>query len=263
MKRLELMKMKKSFVVLTTVLLLSISLWSCLDGGNSRSYANVPAIVVLSNGGMVMLQTSYDVLHPYAAPTLPDSYKPGDYLYVSYTIDFDNQPSSEYLTLTDLRVDERLESSEAIIANGEEAKSMMYDAITYQDSIVDMLSVTCFGGAWFDGFRNKASKTIFDYDMIFNTDSVEPGSNIYSVYILPKNTNEVLNINSEYRSYAFDVENLLYSSYAKDTTVDGVNCRLSRINVYFKSGAKNGKNIFKAYPRNPIMFLLVKPTSGL
>lgn len=251
------MKMKKLVVSVFTIVLLSIGLWSCLNGGNSSSYNGIPAIVTQENG-VRMLQLpvmSFNGLSPCLAPTLPSSYNVGDYLIVGFTIDFDNQPDAKHTTLSDLVVYESdMPSSSAIIAQGDEAKGIMEDMTT--DSIVNINSMLPFSYTAFTGFQHKASKDVFMYDMLFNEDSFKldnVGNKIYSVYFFPRKTSIQLNSSSEYRNYVFEIYNILNSPYAKDTVLsDDISAKLCKVNMFYKSGTKDGKNVFKAIGSNPV-----------
>jgi hypothetical protein len=240
------METKKIGVIIVLSVLLSGSLTSCLEKGqNIRDFSAIPSYVTTSDGKM-MLETligkvytsglTYDQLDTYGIYWFNVNYdnQPAgtDGINVPYTATINGWISvpSGYLSM-----------------RGEEIPDYYNDTI----STAAIIHPTLLRNHTFFmmGERNVPKDREYNYLLTFNTDSTTkygiPMLYLQTEVMKPGSGSTVENLDC---FYAFDMGSLINSSYAKDSTIENVNCKIVRFNLYYQSGIDRTTNkpIFKA-----------------
>ena len=175
------------------------------DTGNSTTFPLTPAVIDFdrSMGGIVMA-TGYGVV---AAPSLNTS-NPGDCIFVhEFTVDYDNQPSPDYYTATNILKNDVNQSYL------EESSSIYLSDYTLPISAADGVQSVFFNGKFFTLVNCKDKSPSFR--LIYNKEEPEIDwiKNFYLV-ARPSSPNTV-DLTSV---YAFDMYDFIYTQ-GRDTII--------------------------------------------
>ena len=238
------MKTKKLFVATAVLIAVVFGFTACIYGskGNSATYPSC-AVVVYYNvdmgGTIIGTPTPYGYC---AAPELSGTYNPGDGLILnSFMIDGDNQPSTQYITASNISVSE--------VVPPFQFRSGQYDLTdlgVYTLPISNILSLSsnpCYGGKVFFTLVSKDNGP--NYLLTYNT--AEPDSaGIKNLYLqaqpLSASTTDVQ------KNYLCDLSSLIYQ-FGIDTTVSSVNYKYIKINLKYYTGMSD-TNTPKYKPAN-------------
>ncbi len=225
--------MKK--IILPFLCALTLGFTSCKkETSNIQSYQYVPAIVYQTYPSVLEIDGG-----KLSVPQLADeSLMPGDLLMTTFTVDLDNQPTKEILTVSEFAY-MTLGSTSAKPGPGEEDYSgsiKTMDTYPYSNGIVKN---TLF--LWF--IHDVPKDQAFDYEMIFDP---EETSETRTLYIRAKKSNvatETTNVNL-LSCYGFDLTDFL--STVRNGT-DKV-----KFFIQYKTGAdESGNDIYKLYSTQP------------
>lgn len=235
------------------ILFLPLFLVSCLDGDNkTTSRAVVFVDTDFSMGGTIIDLGDWENAGPvkYAAPSMSSTHS-GKCLYVEYTIDYDNQPSSQYYTATDIAVLLEFHKNEDFkLRNGEMPVTEFTDSIYYVNP------ASFIGGILALEIVNKAPKDEkFMYELVCNIDSVD-AKGIPTMYLNALKTKDMTGTATDIYSHAyFDITDFYYYN-AKDTVFNGANFRIANYNLKYQFGHDSeGNPVYKNYEYNPLRVL--------
>jgi hypothetical protein len=172
-----------------------------------------------------------------AAPGL-EIYSPGDCLMLSFSVDGNNQPSTQFATASAIQVAQ--EVPQKTLENAYDSVRIGND--TLKISNVSLVSVPYFDGKVFLGINCKDSKP--DFRLVYNPQ--EPDSaGVKNLYLLAQpstpNTTDVASI------YAFDAMYLIQNAGIVDTTgtVAGYKCKYIKANLkYFTGMSSTGVPVY-------------------
>lgn len=205
-------------------------LTSCLEETGNRVTRESLAVVRMDNDGKIFLSTNY--IYDYgwiAAPQLDNrDLKDGDCLFISFTIDFDNQPSTNYYTATKIGY--------AVIdqADIEDKSTSEIIEDEYTDSIIGMGYTYLDNKLFIQTVQYAAQKQEYKYELVCNTDSIDEENNIYNLYLrASKNNTASGTLQNQVYSYAFDMVDF-YNQHGSDGKIS--------FNVKFKSGEDAEQN---------------------
>jgi hypothetical protein len=229
---------------------------SCLNKTENRSSAFSIAVIDsnANMGGCVMNLPNNVVL---AAPELASKLKTGDCIQANFSIDYSNQPSTRYLTATEISY-QLLNNKPAEIASGE-----MIDA--YQDSIHSIalsISPNYNGNVFVEISRTEINNYVYDYKLILNSDSIDENG-IPSVFLkskkLPNASGSQTNVNLE----TFNLQSLIEGTYGKDSTYKEGSIeqdyRYISLNFKYQSGLKDNVPVYSNLTGNkPVDILIFK-----
>ena len=241
--------MKKQKLLFVPFLLsMGIGLLSCNfdNGGNVSIYPSTLAVVEydMTMGGTVIC-TPYGI---FASPSLTTTYYPGDCIFIQqFTIDIDNQPSTQYYTASDIYVLESINQSYLVTSNKVEIGDY-----TLPLSDADGITSVFYKGKFFVGANSTDKKP--DYRLIYNS-AEEETNGIKNLYLLAKpSSNTSASITTSI--HAFDLLHLIHS-YGRDTTItvpgalESTNFRYIKANLNYLSEISGvGEPVYKKVP-NP------------
>ena len=209
------------------------------DLGNSTTF---PATVAVVDFDMYMGTIMCTQWGNIAAPSLLLN-DPGDCLFVKeFTVDYDNQPSSEYLTATNIVK--------------ENVNKYIFEQSTSFEIGDYTLPISKLGGATSEFFKGNffISATSKDkaptFRLIYVAEEQEK-DNVKNLYVLAKPVSSSSDDVSTFA--AFDLWNFVYY-LGRDTTLyytgstDGYNYRYNKVNLNYLSDITDGKPIFKTIP---------------
>lgn len=243
------MDMKKQNLLFISLLLsLGMGLFSCNfggNGGNVQTFQSVPAVVGLNidMGGTVM-GTPYGYI---AAPSLDAN--PGDCIYLyQFTVDYDNQPSNQYYTATNI-------SETGVDQSPIEMRS---DSINVGDYILPLsnvsgLSNVYYQGKFFIGADCNDKNPVFR--LVYNSkDTIINGVMDFYLLAKPSSTDGSSSSSTVSSIYAFDLAAVLRQ--ARDTTVtvssgsSSIDLRYIKANLNYVSSVSAGIPTYSKLP-NP------------
>ena len=205
------------------------------DSGNISTYPNVPAVVDFNiNFGGYTICTPYGI---FAAPSLNDC-STGDCLLLrEFTIDYDNQPSTDYLTATSI-------IKEAVdLSYFEQTNSFDLNESTLPVTSLEGVSSEYYHGKIFIMARVK-DKTP-NLRLIYNTEE-EVISGTKNLYLLAQPSSSIY---ADYYSTltAFDLLDFIYVQ-GRDTTVTVSGSSEKREYKYVKINVKYVSSISDGIP---------------
>jgi len=205
------------------------------DVSNSQSFSTNNAVVCYYTDfpGITFLNTPYGAI---AAPELSGKgYEQGDCLFVSFTIDYDNQPNNQYYTATNV-VEKKIGKTDIVMLNA--VFQNVNDSIDKlsQDSIKNLTfvgSVCCIDNNLFMGFDQLDANRNYDYQLVYSDSLI---NEIPVLYVCAKEANpssatifgdhkyQVFNISPFLARYADENNNFsFYLKYKKGVDVNGKN----------------------------------------
>jgi hypothetical protein len=199
--------MKKTMFALLLTIGASLSLVSCLEGGNSSQfsvYGKVSYDNVLNS--TVLLTADY----PYAAPQLMDKFEAGDCVFADVLIDYDNQPSRDYISVTNIAA-RKLPRVDATVLSDWATDSLGYSFPINQAGL--LTGGIYLGGTYFFQLVHDSinvDNARFEYKMLAEADTI---------YMLAKTlVNDYAGKEIAGYDVAFDMESVIYAN-GKDTTI--------------------------------------------
>jgi len=202
---------KKNFLFFPILFVMGIGLFSCNFGntGNVSNYVNTPAVATFDmNLGMV-LGTPYGYM---AAPELTNI-NDGDCIYMQqFTIDYNNQPSSQYTTATNI----------VETGVGQSYLEMRNDSVGVAGYTLPFSNVGVVGSSPFFQGKLFLGMTCPDNNpalrLVYNSnDTVINGA--VNLYLLAKPSSTTPSTTSSDILYAFDLSYFIQSVAGRDTTV--------------------------------------------
>ncbi len=242
------MKVMK-FVFLFSTLSMFL-LTSCLDNvGNSQTFPIDNAVVQYSSyyPGVTFLNTSYGVV---AAPELKNQgYSSGDCMFVAFTVDYDNQPSSSYLTASGITKDTYKKIAKTnifMLDAGSQVISNEIDALS-EDSIktVGLVgSVPCIDNNLFMGFDQLDGESQnYEYTLVYSGSLID---DVPVLYVCAKKSGtSSATPYGDFRYQAFDLTSFLFQYSDSE----------NKFSFYlkYKTGVDaEGKNVYKSTTEKPI-----------
>jgi hypothetical protein len=262
LRQIKFMKLTKIAAFLL-VIFSAVGLISCLEGGNRTDYWGIPAVVKLDSKMGHALYIGFGNQVAIPTSSIPIGITAGDNVIVSFTINYDDQPTTQYYTATNVvfHGNTFIDATNAYTISGENRWSDYYtDTITgvaYATANmgwnVDERLFLALGGM-------ATSKDEFEYEMFCNVDSVDSGG-AQTFYIrAKKNEYGTGTVDKQVYAHVFDMSDYVYR-LGRDTTINGTEIIYLRFNLKYQSGIdiENKKSIYKAYEYNPLLlFVKVK-----
>jgi len=220
---------KRNLLFASFILSLGIGLFGCNfgGGGNITSYTS-PAVVSFD---MNILNTAIGTWYGIcAAPGLDPSYM-DQCVLLSFTVDWDNQPSADYITASAIQILSTIPQQPFI-----EDDSVRISGYTLPISSVgwdDTSTSPYYGGKFFIGINCKDNNATFR--LVYNTQ--EPDSaGIKNLYLLaqPSTSSSTTDVS---KNFAFDVMSLIYNAGSDTTdTSSGLKYRYVKANLKYLTG---------------------------
>ena len=249
---------KQDLLVIPFLFIMGISFFSCNFGnkGNVSNYQNTPAVVSIDytiGGGGVMLGTPYGYM---AAPELSNLYD-GDCIYLQqFSVDYDNQPSTQYVTATDI-VEIGVNKSQVEVAND----SVRIGDYTLLPTSVSGLSSVYYGGNFFIGATCSDNNP--NYRLVYNLSDTLI-NNAIKVYLLAQSTSTAPSSSGVSSIHAFDM-NYLPQTLWRDTTItisgtsQSLDLKYISVNLnYISSISDTGVPTYSQASQNPFLIFLFK-----
>ncbi|GHT70781.1 hypothetical protein FACS1894174_03630 [Bacteroidia bacterium] len=254
------MKTKKSWFVIALAVILSGSMAGCIgEGSNSRDFSAIPSYVTMSDG-KVGLKTL--VGNVYASGL---SYDQLDAFGIAwFNINYDQQPAG-----TDgVKVPYTATMNAWLPVPSGYIRTESGEIPGYYNDTIFSASVfysqLLNNHAFFVMDENAPSNRKYTYYLTFNTDSTTKyGTPMLYMQTEITDSGSGSVVESLDCPYAFNMSSLMHSSYAKDSTVDNIECSVVRFNLYYQSGVEKTTNkpIFRASSNNPQLILVPKDNS--
>jgi hypothetical protein len=237
-----------SFLIFGVIL----SFVSCLNtegGGNYQTFPVAPAVVNNNSarGGTTLL-TYWDEI---ATPELT-GHEQGDCLFVQFKLNYDQQPSSNYYTATEVTVIEEVEHG---------AATYFEDKITPDDFklpietmvIADYSNTISLDGKCFFYFKHQVAKDqSIKYRMLASPNDLDE-TGAYNIYLLAKKDNKTEGTSTSLVKsyYAFDMKEVILN-LGRDTTVNNIGLKYMKVNLKFFTKEENDSPVFEKYNSTPI-----------
>jgi hypothetical protein len=245
-------KKRLLFIMLLSGMIMG--LMGCMEhGGNRTSLIDFAVMVYNSEMKALAMNTS---TFSYAAPEL-QNLNENNCILAKFTIDYDNQPSNLYYTVTDVGY-QLIDRFVSIEQQGD----MIDD---YTDSIhsIQLATAVLYNGHLFVQTKQSGTNCEYDYELIFNPDSID-GNEVRSVFLKSKLIKGTPGESSTYTSVqAFDVRNLI-ATYGKDTIITSSDLnyeqefRFLHLNFKYQSGIKEGIPVYTQYDTKPLTITVFK-----
>lgn len=224
------MTIKKRLFLLPALFIgLAIGLFSCLDGDNYAEYDTVAVIKYSSDIGELGISTNIGIM---AAPSIADKVEEDDCVFISFRLDYDNQPSKKYFTATNVTYSP-VTKNPLVTKLGDINDSEYNEAIK---NLYVLHNPNYYGKLFVYSHHIGAPGQEYNLELVYNPDSVRnDNGNIF--YLKAQKSNE---INSEaltdiYMLNAFDIRPFMLQ-HGRDTliTVGDENYVYRIINVDLK-----------------------------
>ncbi|MDR1172310.1 MAG: hypothetical protein LBL24_07650 [Bacteroidales bacterium] len=238
--------MKKIVFPFLGVLMLVFS--SCIDKGNNiQSFGQVAAVVGYSSSGLPVIQTYND---SFVVPELSDylltDLNIGDPVLAYFDINFDNQPSTEYYTISNF---EYVKVGKGYPEGTPEGKSRYDD---FSEEVGDVFVIDMVHNILFLGIRLIVSESqTIEYELTFDPEE-EVKDNIPTLYLRVRKsgtgTESLYNL-----PYAFDMSyaSSFLSPY-RDASTNQV-----KVNIKCKTGVNDeGEDEYKLGSYNPYTLVI-------
>lgn len=234
------LKMKKT-INLLFLLSLAFVFNGCLDDDDYILYAvDEPAIVRYAND-KPMLQTAAGRFY---APGLNKELIEGDYLWTSFSVNFDDQPSKTDTILSNLYY-KKIGGSPAIVKGGEmtdEYTANITSSLLYFSIVENVL--------FFEFTQSAKEGQTIKFEMICNSDSIrnENGKTIYTFFLRSRITGNGTGSEKEIKTnYGFDMNEFIAGYKGKELIFD--------LKYKNKTNA-DGTDSYKSFQSNPITWHL-------
>jgi len=225
---------KQKLLLIPFVLGIGLGFYSCNlgnKGGNITRYPPTPAVVDyrMDMGGTV-LGTPFGYI---AAPSLLSA-NPGDCLYLSeFSVDYDNQPSTQFYTATGIVIQQSINQSvleqnpSIVLGNNDTLKISGLQADTNP----------FYNGKLFILATSK--DTAPGFRLVYNTQEVD-SAGIKNLYLLARPSSSTPGSTDVQSLYAFDLNNLIYAQQNNDTTINAANFKYIKVILNYISGITDG-----------------------
>ena len=204
---------KKNLLFIPFILGIGIILSNCLGNmKNSVTLQDSPAVV---SWNMLDGKTTIGIenIGYIAAPSITDVSEGDCILLRKYTIDFDNQPSQEYFTATDI-----------VKENVDQAFLEHLHSFSIGDYTLPILNIEASVSPFYNGkifiYANCRDKNP-DLRLIYNTADQET-DNVKNFYLIAKPSSTDSNTKETMTLKAFDLKYLAYSLGTDTTVIDQV-----------------------------------------
>ncbi|MCD7972330.1 MAG: hypothetical protein LUG18_06640 [Candidatus Azobacteroides sp.] len=237
----------RKLVVFAVLCISLLGLFSCLEGNEPVWFiSNEPALVV-ANDDYLIVKTVYG---RFVVPEVAkDTAKVGDFLWVSFVVDFGNQFIPNDTVATHFSF-EKINTRTIKIQEG----GPMND--TYIDTISEVsFYKSILNNVFFFEFKHRAERgQIFDYEIICNEDSLQgENKDIPALYIRSKKTitGTTENVTDIVQHFGFDMEP--YLSKYKDPATNEVKLYINYLAGTNEDEDINEKqDVYATYPNYPI-----------
>ncbi|MCL1938988.1 MAG: hypothetical protein FWF52_11415 [Candidatus Azobacteroides sp.] len=224
--------MKKLFFILLGIGGMAVGLTSCVNegGNNYQSFPLVPSVVNYNTemGGTTLLTAWGEI----AAPQLSE-YNQGDCLMTSFTIDYDNQPSSSYFTATS--IDDHSDVINVATAEIEE------DSVSVGDYTLPIANVYIspynnplfLKGRYFFQMQHQTTLSPrIDYRLVASKKEVD-NNGVYNMYLLAKQDKGEGNAVEVNQNQVFVINNMVMT-LGRDTTINNsVRVKYLKVNLKY------------------------------
>jgi hypothetical protein len=211
-----------------------------LDTGNSRTFTDVFAVVKSIDyfqNNLVTFGTSLgDIVAPEQIST-PLSI--GECVYFSqFTIDYDNQPSDQYILATGVLY-------QTISKAPFVPSAVPFDGYDLKLTEVQTLASPYFEGNLFVGSNySKLREQSVTYRLVWDKDEPAENNGAFNVYLQAKLVGTATGTAEDISDVrAFDLQNFLWTA-GRDTIANNVNFRYAKINLKYLSGVEGGEPVY-------------------
>ena len=234
---------RRIFLFISLILGSVLALTSCVDGNNKSTYLSYG----VANYNSTMGATLITEIGEFAAPGTGSKVTPGDCVIAQYTIDQDNQPSTDYFTATEISM---LEVNQFPIV----LREIVEDDPQFD---VEFISVVPY---YIPAFRGKAFfeiayagylKKTYQYSLTCDPETLDADGN-FVFYLRARVSGEDSGSESFVAdTFVFDISSLI-SSYGADAADDSnnsyryVSAQIKYCNGISESGEYTYKNVFTA-----------------
>jgi hypothetical protein len=167
-------------------------------------------------GGYTLIST-IATFGEMAVPEIPPTYRPGQCVLAFYTLDYDNQPSKDYITATDVQIltPGGISQSYARVVDEVDKEDPEYNVVLKQ---VDFVSTSHLRGKVFFEIRYDAPKgQTLDYSLECDINDIDKNGYL-NLYLRAKKTNEQTGDTvGTIDPFVFDAYSLL-RNHGKDST---------------------------------------------
>jgi len=254
---------KRNLYFIPLVLSIAFGFNSCNigEGGNITNFPPAPAVVYTMDnmGSRTIIGTLWGGY--VAVPSMQINAYPGDCLIMGFTIDYDNQPSTDYLTATNIQVTENVEYSSL-----EGSTSVEMGDYTLPISGVSGATSEFLNGKFFTLASCKDKNPSFR--LVYNTEEEETGG-VKNFYLLARPSSSTPNSTDVSTFYAFDMSNFIYYQ-GRDTVIsvsgssDKLTYKYIRANLkYFSNFSETDQPVFANVnnPGSPVEILIPIPSN--
>ena len=222
------------------------------DTGNISTFPNVPAVVGYNpTMGGSTIATPFGIL---SAPSINDCFPDDCVLLKEFTVDFDNQPSKNYLTATNI---------------SKEKVDMSYFIQTNSFDIGDhTLPITSLEGVSSEFYHGKIFILALTKDktpnlrMVYNTEEEEMNG-VKNLYLLAQASSSTQNSTDYSTLTAIDLLDFIYLQ-GRDTTItvsgssEKAEYKYAKVNIKYISSISGDIPTFKDATADPFMIYVSK-----
>lgn len=235
---------------------MGIGLFSCntFDGGNRQVVTSLAVVGYESKTFHTSISTPYG---EFVAQELDLKVSEGDCIYAQYTIDYDNQPSTEYTVATELQYQPIGQNPVEVWWDIDPEDPDALTDYTVPLSKVEHEASPYYKGKFFIGMNfSLGTGQTPDYQLFCNPDEAdEKGTR--TLYLQAKLSGAATSTPQEVSDiHAFDMNELFYR-FSRDTTLNvsnngEVSFRYIRVNLKYFTGVKDGKRSYGNASEQPI-----------
>ena len=243
--------MKKGILIPLACVALAVGFVSCLEGSNTTSSTNIPAVVGynLERGGKTLLISGGELSVSSSESSKLSGYEQGDCVLADIFIDYDNQPSA-YTTASRISV-VSVDKNSVQIQTGEELTlDFPVKSIIPVRKLYDLAAHPNFGGNFFLWMNyDAAEKQLVDYTMIVQPGTGELKDHPATLYLFARKLNETDGTSgSKNKVHAFNIETAI-AQLGRDTTLSNVEkYRFLEVQMKYCSGlTEEEKPIYSDY----------------
>jgi len=232
---------KQKLLLVSFILSLGIGLSSCNygTGRNVSQFPAAPAVIDYdSKMGGTVAGTPWGVI---AAPSLTDV--PGSCIYMLFSIDYDNQPATQYYTATEIQKI-GVDQSPFYIQNTNELSDYtlpISNVNDYSPWFSDRSATAFLRGRYFIWMvcYDKAPS----FRLIYNAEESDDANGVKNLYLQARPSSSTGTVTDSVKVQAFDLSPLI-GQYGRDTLNN--TCKYIRMNLkYFSGMSDNGEPNYK------------------
>jgi len=248
--------MKKIGITFLCVMGMALSFVSCLDG-DGENFQRVKSPAVVNNnsnmGGLTFLTWYGEIAVPSNVEL-----NLNDCLIATFTVDYDNQPTSEYLTATNVVFDEVEQVFPEIV---EEVSVEIGEDFLPIEKISTFAYTPIFGGKYFFQVEYIGSQNLdIKYQLTTSKDSIDAKTGARNVYLVAEKSKSSGSSSSTLaaRELVLDMKNIV-NSFGRDTlSTNKEAMRYANVNLNYCYGEKDGVPLFKSATSTPIVITILK-----